>query len=64
VLKLGEQISYSLEKNRYGWIQVIKGKIEINGIELSASDGAAIAQEHALNMSAGDDAELLLFDLA
>jgi redox-sensitive bicupin YhaK (pirin superfamily) len=45
-------------------VQVIKGKIEINGEELNASDGAAISEENLLTIKSLDDnSEFLLFDL-
>lgn len=40
ILNQGEQLSYNLNEKRYGWIQVVKGKLEINGETLQKSDGA------------------------
>jgi redox-sensitive bicupin YhaK (pirin superfamily) len=65
ILKAGEVVSYDLAEKRYGWIQVVKGALEINGEKLSASDGAAITEEKLLKIKALEsETEFLLFDLA
>lgn len=64
ILAAGEEVSHKLAENRYGWLQVVKGKLEINGEALNASDGAAISDERELKIKALDDeTEFLLFDL-
>lgn len=64
ILKASDRISYSFSPERYGWIQVAKGEIILNQISLTAGDGAAIAQEPEITLTATTDAEILLFDLA
>lgn len=60
-----EQVEHSLEKGRHAWIQVAKGKIEVNGQKLKQGDGAAISEEDSVNVKSLDDlTEVLLFDLA
>lgn len=64
ILDKTDEVSYELAENRYGWIQVIKGSLEINGEFLNASDGAAISDESLLKIKAlEDETEFLLFDL-
>ncbi|HEY0049792.1 MAG TPA: hypothetical protein VGB68_10925, partial [Pyrinomonadaceae bacterium] len=64
ILASGEEVAHDLAENRHGWIQVVKGKLEINGETLNASDGAAISDERALKIKAlENDTEFLLFDL-
>lgn len=64
VLKAGENVSLDLARGRHAWIQLIAGKLEINGEEITAGDGAAISEETALNIEALEDkTEFLLFDL-
>jgi len=60
---LDGSVTHTFAPNRYGWIQVAKGDIEINGTKLTAGDGAAIADEREVKID-GRDAEILLFDLA
>lgn len=65
ILNKDEEVSYDLNENRYGWLQVVKGSLEINGEKLNASDGAAISQEKLLKIKAlENDSEFILFDLA
>jgi quercetin 2,3-dioxygenase len=64
ILAAGEEVAHELAENRYGWLQVVKGKLEINGETLNASDGAAISDESLLRIKAlEDETEFLLFDL-
>jgi len=41
-----------------------KGKAEVNGVPLSARDGAAIHGEQAIAVTASEDTELVLVDAA
>jgi redox-sensitive bicupin YhaK (pirin superfamily) len=64
LLKGGEAVAHRLEPGRHAWLQVVKGTVELNGTRLGAGDGAAISEESTLTISAGDDSEVILFDLA
>ena len=57
----GNPIRYNFAPNRYGWLQVTQGEIELNGQKLAAGDGAAIENEKMLSI--GGQGDLLLFDL-
>ena len=57
-------MTHNFEKNRYGWLQVAKGAVELNGTKLTQGDGAAISDEQKLTIKGTKDSELLLFDLA
>ena len=46
------------------WVQVARGSVRINNNELTAGDGAALADEPATELEAIAPAEVLLFDLA
>ncbi len=60
----GQAASLSLAAGRYGWVQIVKGAIELNGKSLSQGDGAAMSDEKLLEFKATDvDAEFLVFDL-
>ena len=64
ILAKDETVSLELAENRHAWIQIVKGKIDLNGETLSQSDGAAISDERLLEIkSLADDTEFLLFDL-
>ncbi len=59
-------MTYDLNQDRFGWVQVAKGSITLNGRELKAGDGAKIEEESKLEVlgTSADRAEFLLFDLA
>jgi redox-sensitive bicupin YhaK (pirin superfamily) len=50
-------------KRNSGWLQLIKGKILLNGNSLSSGDGAAINDETSVEIRSEENAEFLLFDL-
>ena len=58
------KLTHDLKENRYAWLQVARGSVSVNDVELNQGDGAAINREDSLVISAKDRAELLLFDLA
>lgn len=61
----GEERSYDLAEGRHAWVQVIRGKANLNGVALSEGDAAAVSKEAALKLTgSGGDTEVLLFDLA
>lgn len=60
----GEETSYELKPGRHAWVQVAKGSVSLNGEALGAGDGAAVSDESRLDFSAGESAEIILFDLA
>ena len=64
LLGSGDEVTHEFEKNRYGWLQVAKGAVELNGAKLSQGDGAAISDEQNLTIKGTKDSEVLLFDLA
>lgn len=64
ILPAATKRSTRLNPDRYGWVQVIKGELVLNGHVLQAGDGAAISQESNLTLEAKTEAEVLLFDLA
>jgi redox-sensitive bicupin YhaK (pirin superfamily) len=61
-----EQLSYDLLPGRHAWVQVLTGRIALNGHELNQGDAAAISDLPQLTVKANDQSasEVLLFDLA
>jgi redox-sensitive bicupin YhaK (pirin superfamily) len=64
ILASGGEVSYQLDGDRHAWVQVVKGAVTVNGETLRAGDGAAVSEETSLRISAVEDAEIMLFDLA
>jgi quercetin 2,3-dioxygenase len=63
-LAAGERASLVLVDERHGWAQVIGGAVQLNGIALTAGDGASISDEVRLEVASSSFSETLLFDLA
>jgi redox-sensitive bicupin YhaK (pirin superfamily) len=64
LLGAGEEVMQTIDAKRYGWLQVAKGEVELNGHILRQGDGAAISEEKQLTLKGKKEAEVLLFDLA
>jgi len=64
LLEPGETVTHELGAKRYGWAQVVRGGITLNGLPLQAGDGAAISNEERLELTGTESSEVLLFDLA
>jgi len=60
----GERVKHALAPGRHAWLQVVTGRIEVNGSALGTGDGAAVSGESALEVVAAEPAHFLLFDLA
>lgn len=59
----GATETVALNADRHAWIQVARGTVTVNGVTLSAGDGAAISDETSLDLRFDEDGEILLFDL-
>lgn len=59
-----ESAQLGIDPSRKAYVHLIKGKLRVNGIELSAGDALMMAQESAIELSQGNEAEVLLFDLS
>lgn len=62
-LDKGKELPYSLASNRYGWIQLIKGEMELNGTFLETGDGASISEISDLHFKARIPTQFLFLDL-
>jgi|SRR6185312_5831490 len=62
-LNAGKELTHTTAQGRKLWLQVARGAVEANGESLTAGDGLALVNEHALGVRAVQDAELLLFDM-
>jgi redox-sensitive bicupin YhaK (pirin superfamily) len=63
VLKDGDRVAHAFDVGRVGWLHVARGALALNGESLKAGDGVAIRDEARVELSATDEAEVLLFDL-
>lgn len=58
-----ERGTLELAPDRYAYVHVARGTLDVNGVRMSAGDGARVRQETKLEFSAGENAEVLVWDL-
>ncbi len=63
VLEPGVSVEHPVAAGRSAWVQVAKGKVAVNGLDLEEGDGAAISEEAAVRILADKPSEVLVFDL-
>ena len=59
----GKEVGHDLAEGRHAWLQVLRGRVSLNGVNLETSDGAAVSEERSLTIRANSNAEIMLFDL-
>ena len=59
-----EAAELALDATRKAYVQVVRGRIDVNGRTLGAGDAAQLRAEPRLLLSGGVDAEVIVFDLA
>lgn len=57
----GTPVAHEFAEGRYGWLQVVRGEVTLNGQALKTSDGAAISDERSIAIDG--KGEVLLFDM-
>jgi len=60
----GETATLPLNPARKAYVHVARGTLSVNGRTLRQGDAALLADESSLTLSDGNDAEVLVFDLA
>ncbi len=64
ILEEEVRLEHTLADDRHAWLQVARGRLQLNGIELFKGDGAAVSGESKLEIEGlADESEFLLFDL-
>ena len=63
ILEPGKGFSYRLRTDRYAWVQVARGSVEVLGESLEQGDAAAISSEELVEVRAAAASEIVLFDL-
>jgi quercetin 2,3-dioxygenase len=62
-LDQGIALEQNLAKNRYGWIQILKGQVVVDSEILEAGDGASISHTAHIDMRTQEPSQILFFDL-
>lgn len=63
ILNSNTSLTHQLAQGRTGYVHLIRGQVEVNGIKLTTGDALKIQEESLLEFSNAVDAELLMFDL-
>lgn len=69
LLELGAIVAHKIPEDRFGWVQVVRGRVFLNDdTQISAGDGAALSNEETVHIMGdaptGERSEILFFDLA
>ena len=59
-----ESAQLPLDPKRKGYVHVVRGALDVNGRRLRAGDALLLEDERAIALANGQDAEVLVFDLA
>ena len=62
-LETGQQLECPIAEGRHAWLQLLDGKLTVNGQSLLQADGLAISSVAQLTLEAFDNSRFLLFDL-
>ena len=62
-LDSGNRVTHKLAPGRHAWVHVAEGEVSLNGKTLRGGDAAAVSEEGAVEIGAGKQAQVLLFDL-
>jgi redox-sensitive bicupin YhaK (pirin superfamily) len=63
ILEAGKEVERVMDPKRYGWIQVARGAMSVNGERAEQGDGVVVVGETKLIIKAEEPSEILLFDL-
>jgi redox-sensitive bicupin YhaK (pirin superfamily) len=61
-LKAGETAEYAVGPGYHVYLVPARGQVSVNGVDIDARDGAAIADETLLSVTAIEDAEIVLVE--
>jgi redox-sensitive bicupin YhaK (pirin superfamily) len=63
-LEAGQSVTYELGADRRAYLVPTQGAVEVNGVRIDPRDGAAISGEANITLTALEDAEIVMVDVA
>ncbi|MEK6580115.1 MAG: pirin family protein, partial [Bdellovibrionota bacterium] len=63
VLPSSLTLKYENPSGRHAWIQLVKGRMNLNGRNMKCGDGAAVSEHEKLTFESVELSEFILFDL-
>ena len=64
ILEEDVQIEFEFDESRRGFLQVVRGLVEVDGTDLAAGDAVSMQDQASFSVRAVRNSELLLFNLA
>jgi quercetin 2,3-dioxygenase len=64
LLEPGQHVVHELQAERAAWLHVVQGEVALGDLVLATGDGAGVTTERAVSLTAREDTEILLFDVA
>jgi quercetin 2,3-dioxygenase len=64
IIEAGQTLSRAVSATRKTWLQVVRGRLQMEGSVLSSGDGVAIQTDGEIELKASERSEVLLFDMA
>jgi redox-sensitive bicupin YhaK (pirin superfamily) len=59
-----QRVTHRLGETRKAWVQVARGSVTVNSVDLKQGDGAAISDETRIEVKGREPSEVLLLDMA
>jgi redox-sensitive bicupin YhaK (pirin superfamily) len=59
-----EAATLDIAPGRKAYVHLIRGSLQVNGVALATGDAALLDNEPSIHLTHGQDAEVLVFDLA
>ncbi len=59
-----ESATLAIDPRRKAYVHLVRGRLRVNGVALAGGDALKLDGESELRLDAGEDAEVLIFDLA
>jgi redox-sensitive bicupin YhaK (pirin superfamily) len=63
ILNGDERAEHGIKAGRRGYVHVIRGRVEVNGVALSGGDALKIGGQDKVVLEGAEAAEVLVFDL-
>jgi redox-sensitive bicupin YhaK (pirin superfamily) len=64
LLDPGQHIVHELAAERAAWLHLVQGEVTLGDLVLTSGDGAGVTTERAVSLTAREDSEILMFDVA
>jgi hypothetical protein len=63
MLDAGQHVIHELSQGRRAWLHLVQGEVTLGDTVLTTGDGAGVAAEPAVSLTAREETEILLVDL-